>query len=60
MACHLFGPKPLFEPLWYCQLDPQEQTSVKFEQDNKFENIVHKITSFLSQPQYINSEAPNH
>ena len=31
MACHLFGAKPLPEPtLTYCQLDPWEQTSVKF------------------------------
>ena len=31
MACHLLGAKPLPEPmLTYCQLDPKEQTSVKF------------------------------
>ena len=31
MACRLFGDKPLPEPmLEYCQLDPNEQTSVKF------------------------------
>ena len=31
MACRLFGAKPLSEPmLSYCQLDPKEQTSVKF------------------------------
>ena len=31
IACHLFGAKPLFEPmLGYCQLDTLEQTSVKF------------------------------
>ena len=31
MACHLFGAKPLSKPmLGYCQLDPLEQTSVKF------------------------------
>ena len=30
MACHLFGTKPLSQPiLYYCQLDPKEQTSVK-------------------------------
>ena len=30
MACHLFGAKPLSEPmLYYCQLDSLEQTSVK-------------------------------
>ena len=32
MACHLFGAKPLSEQmLIYCQLDYQEQVSVKFE-----------------------------
>ena len=32
MACHLTGGKPLSEPmLTYCQWDPEEQTSVKFE-----------------------------
>ena len=31
MACRLFGAKPLSEPvLGHCQLDPQEQTSLKF------------------------------
>ena len=31
IAWCLFGAKPLFEPvLGYCQLDPLEQTSVKF------------------------------
>ena len=31
MACRLFGAKPLFKPmLVYCQLNPKEQTSVKF------------------------------
>ena len=36
MACRLFGAKPLPEPLLtYCQLDSQEQTSVKFESQNK-------------------------
>ena len=31
MACRLFGAKPLSKPmLRYCQLDPWEQTSVKF------------------------------
>ena len=32
MACRLFGTKPLPEPmLTYCQLDPWEQNSLKFE-----------------------------
>ena len=34
MACRLFGAKPLSEPmLVYCQLNLQEQTSVKFESE---------------------------
>ena len=48
MACRLFGVKPLSKPmLGYCQLDRQEQTSVKFEtefiifiQENVFEYVV--------------------
>ena len=47
--------KPLFEPMFaYCQLDPQEQTSLTFNQhcnisiqDNAFENVVSK-TSVIS------------
>ena len=31
MACRLLGVKPLSEPmLGYCQLDPKEQTSLKY------------------------------
>ena len=31
MACQLTGTKPLSEPmLEYCELDPQEQMSMKF------------------------------
>ena len=31
IACHLFGAKPLSEPmLAYCQLDPKEHVSIKF------------------------------
>ena len=36
MACHIFGAKPLSKPmLTCCQLDPKEQTSVKFESKYK-------------------------
>ena len=36
MACRLFGAKSLPEPmLTYCQLDPQEQISVKFHSKYK-------------------------
>ena len=48
IACRLFGTKPLSKPiLGYCQLDPYEQTSVKFQSkyyfvinENASENIV--------------------
>ena len=34
MACRLYGAKPLPEPILdYCQLDPWEQISVKFESE---------------------------
>ena len=36
MACRLFGAKPLSKPMMgYCQLDHQEQTSVKFKKKYK-------------------------
>ena len=56
MACRLFGAKPLSEPkLTYCQLDPLEQTSIIFESKHKNDgNIVHKMASILSRPQYVN------
>ena len=48
MACRLFGANPFSKPmLGYCQLDRQEQTSMKFEsystifiQENAYENVV--------------------
>ena len=48
MDCRFFGAKPLPEPmLSYSQLNPKEQTSMKFEwkfqtfhYDNAFKNIV--------------------
>ena len=44
MACHLFSVKPLSKPiLGYCQFDPQEQTSVKFNQNTKL--FIHKNAS---------------
>ena len=49
MACCLFGTKPLYKPmLGYCQLDPKEQTSVKFESKYKtFHDNVIKWEHFL-------------
>ena len=64
MVCHLFGIKPLPEPMMtYCQLDLQEQT-VKlqwnvilikeiFIQEKAFENAVYKMAVILSQPSGI-------
>ena len=58
MACCLVSAKPLFEPLLeYCQFEPQEQTSVKFEskyifiQENACENVVCEKAAILSWPQ---------
>ena len=55
MAWHLFGAKPLPEPmLIYCELDRWEQTSVKFEskfmEENAYENVLCKMSAILSQP----------
>ena len=56
MACHLFDTKLLSEPvLGYCQLDPSEQASVKFDQNAIFfspeyasEYIVCEMATILS------------
>ena len=61
MACRLISVKPLFEPmLCYCQLDSQEQTSVKLQSKFKhfikeiiFQNVIHKLAAILSPPQYV-------
>ena len=55
MACRLLGAKPLPElMLTYCQLDHQEQISVKFERnsnifrpENAFENVVCQNGGYL-------------
>ena len=62
MACRLFGAKPLSKPmLGYCQLDPLEQTSVKFESkyktfihENAFENVVWEMVDILSRGRWGN------
>ena len=59
MACHLFGAKPLPEPmLAYCQVDSWEQISVKFEsefyhfiQENALEIVVCQNGSHFVQGQ---------
>ena len=44
MVCHLSGAKPLSKlMLGYCQLDPEEKTSVKFYQNTKL--YIHKNES---------------
>ena len=44
MACHLFGAKPLSKQMAsYCQLEPCEQTWVKFSQNTK--RFVHENAS---------------
>ena len=62
MACRLDGAKPLSERmLEYCNLNPWEQTSVKYFrnlytviQENAFENVVWKMAAVLSRPQCVN------
>ena len=61
MACRLVGAKPLSESLLdYCQLDPCEHISMKFEtkynnfiDKNAFENAVWKMAAILSWPQCV-------
>ena len=67
MACHLFGAKPLPEPmLTYCEMYPKKQTSVKCESkyktflfihENEFENIVCKILAILSRGRQVKHQA---
>ena len=57
MACRLFGAKPLSKPmLGFGQLDPKEQTSMKFDlkyqifiHESTFENIICKMVAILSR-----------
>ena len=65
MVCRLFGAKQLPEPkiLNYCQLNPEEQTSVKFESKYKtcharkcIENIICDRAAILSRGRICNSE----
>ena len=61
MACRLFGAKPLSKPmLGYCQLDPQEQSSVKlyantkhFIHENASETIVCEMAAILSRGRWV-------
>ena len=64
MACRLFSAKPLSKPmLGYCQLDPQEQTSVKI-QNFSFTKYHLKTSSvkwrpFLSRGRGVNKGLPH-
>ena len=58
MACRLVGAKPLSKPmLTYCQSDPWEYTSGRYESkhktfyihENEFENVVCEIAAILSR-----------
>ena len=65
MAYHLCSAKPLPAlTLNYCQFDPLEYISVKFNsntiifiQENLFENVVCKMSAILFGPQGINCTA---
>ena len=61
LACGLFGAKPLPEPMLNCwQLDPWEQTLVKFESkckhfihENTFENVVCEMAPIFFYNKYL-------
>ena len=65
MACRLLGSKPSSEPMpKYCWLDPEEQTSMKFQLEfrhihwiNAFETVVLENGVHLSRSQCVNSPA---
>ena len=67
MACRLSGAKPLPESLLtYCQLEPWEQISVKFElkckifvHENAFENVVCEMVATLSRGKWDNWHCRN-
>ena len=62
MACRLFGTKTLPEPmLVYCQLDSEEQVSMKFEFEfynfhsrNAFARLSAKMVAILSRGRLVN------
>ena len=66
MACHLFGAKPLVKQvLTYGQLDPWEQTLVKFESkyksENSFQNVVCGMAAiFLSSGRWLKVKRLNY
>ena len=57
MACRLIGAKPLSKPmLGFCQLEPQEQISVKFESKYKTFHLWKNIQKcrILSRGSWVN------
>ena len=51
MACRLYGAKSLSKPMpGYCQLDPQEQTSVKLQANYKI--FIHKNAYEMSSAKW--------
>ena len=62
MTYHLFGAKPLSEPMWtYCQFDPWNKlqwnlqwNSNFFTEENTFENVVSNMLASLFTPQCNN------
>ena len=60
-ACRLFGANPLSEQMMvYCQLDPEEYISMKFDlkfksfnQWNAFEDVSVKMAAISSRPQCV-------
>ena len=66
MACRPVGAKPLSEAMMeYCQLDPYEQTSMKFQSRCSFadknlrENVVWKIAAIMYRLQCVNYDDRN-
>ena len=66
MALHLFGAKPLSEPMMtYGQLEHWEEILLKYIskfkqiQGNAFKQVIYKIVSSLSHTQCVNVIAPS-
>ena len=69
MACHLFGAKPLSKPIvGYCQLEPLQQTSVKFSSKCKAFHSWKCISKyhlwngghFVSRGRWVHSKQAGH
>ena len=61
MAWRRTGAQPLPEPMQTCQLDPQEQISVKSKsisksliRENAFKNVVCRMTAILPEGEELN------